>query len=298
MGYENLSTTSEIKSYEIIKSSVEKLVPIQSEYEENSSNAIVATNFNQEKEEPPQNSDIHQLIREECGIKVCEEQKQNMEDTMLELLELMQSHPSYQLKNLSSMGYEHLSTIPETESNEVIESSVKNLVQIPSEYEVTSDDQSECDVPIKDESSQSFTTFSNPLFDCNDEFISSDDESLFNEDVSMENFKVYSNLLFDEEEINYDNIEPHYFNAESDLIKSLSKQDTLFDYSPKFDYLKEFSGELMPTSIINVERIKREHKEYISLIEKLLAINSFPRPLENFQANSIIETLPGKLRIS
>nr|GFC91393.1 hypothetical protein [Tanacetum cinerariifolium] len=44
--------------------------------------------------------------------------------------------PEYSL----SMGYEHLSTISETESDEVIESSVKNLVPIPSEYVVTSDD--------------------------------------------------------------------------------------------------------------------------------------------------------------
>nr|GFC09392.1 hypothetical protein [Tanacetum cinerariifolium] len=48
----------------------------------------------------------------------------------------------------------------------------------------------------------------------------------------------------------------------------------------------------MPTSIINEERIKREHEEYISLMEKLLRINSFPRLLENFHANTIIETLP------
>ncbi|GJX47147.1 hypothetical protein Tco_0272337 [Tanacetum coccineum] len=40
----------------------------------------------QEKEEPPQKSDFRQLIEEICGTKVCEEQKQNMEDTMLELL--------------------------------------------------------------------------------------------------------------------------------------------------------------------------------------------------------------------
>ncbi|GJY02879.1 hypothetical protein Tco_0361031 [Tanacetum coccineum] len=40
----------------------------------------------QEKEEPPQNSEFRQLIEEICGTKVCEEQKQNMEDTMLELL--------------------------------------------------------------------------------------------------------------------------------------------------------------------------------------------------------------------
>nr|GFA85646.1 hypothetical protein [Tanacetum cinerariifolium] len=121
--------------------------------------------------------------------------------------------PEYSL----SMWYEHLSTILKTESDEVIESSAKNLVPNPSEYGVTSDDESECDVPVKDESSPVFTTFSNPLLDCNDDFISSDDESLSEEDVPMENFKIYSNPLFDDEEINFDNIDPHYFNAESNL---------------------------------------------------------------------------------
>nr|GEW42057.1 hypothetical protein [Tanacetum cinerariifolium] len=144
----------------------------------------------------------------------------------------------------------------------------------------------------KDESSPIFTTISNPIFNNNDDFTSSDDESFHNEDVLMENFKIYSNSLFDDEEINSDKIAPHYFNAESDLIESLSNRDTLFDSSPKFDYLEEFSGELMPTSIVNKERIKREHGEYISLIEKLLTINSFPRPLEIFHTNTIIETLP------
>nr|GEW82370.1 putative ribonuclease H-like domain-containing protein [Tanacetum cinerariifolium] len=197
--------------------------------------------------------------------------------------------PEYSL----SMGYEHLSTISETKSDEVIKSSAKNLVPILSEYEVTSDDESEYDVPVKDESSPVFTTFSNSLFDCNDDFTSSDDESISSdEDVPMENFKVCSNPLFDDEEINSDEIDPRYFNAESDLIESLSNHDTLFDSSLKFDYLEEFSYELIPSSIINEERIKREHEEYISLMEKLLAINSFPRPMENFHANTIVETLP------
>nr|GEW27994.1 hypothetical protein [Tanacetum cinerariifolium] len=170
--------------------------------------------------------------------------------------------PEYSL----SMRDKHLSTISETDSDEVIKSSVKNFVQIPSEYEVT--------------------------FDNENDFTSSDDELLSKEDVPMENYKIYSNPLFDDEEINSNKIDPHYFNAESDLIESLSNRDTLFDSSPKFDYLEEFSGELMPTSIINEERIKREHEEYISLTEKLLTINSFSRPLENFHANMIIETLP------
>nr|GFD20151.1 hypothetical protein [Tanacetum cinerariifolium] len=174
----------------------------------------------------------------------------------------------------------------------VIKSSVKNLLPIPSEYEVTFDDESECDVPIKDESSPVFTAFSNLLFDCNDDFTSSDDESLSDEDVPMEDFKFYSNPLFDDEESNSHKIDPYYFNVEFDLIKSLSNRDTLFDSSPKFDYLEKFFGELMPSSIINEERIRREHEEYISLMEKLLAINSFPRPMENFHANTVVETLP------
>nr|GEV37156.1 hypothetical protein [Tanacetum cinerariifolium] len=167
------------------------------------------------------------------------------------------------------LGYEHLSTTPETELDEVIRSSAKNFVPIPSEYEVTSNDESECDVPVKDESSPAFTTFSNPLFDDNDDFTSSDDESLSKEDVPTEDFKVYSNLLFDNDEINSDKLDPYCFNAEFDFIESLSKHDTLFNSSPKFNYLEEISGELMPT-----------------------AVNSIPRPLENFHANTIVETLP------
>nr|GEV91544.1 DNA-directed DNA polymerase [Tanacetum cinerariifolium] len=86
-------------------------------------------------------------------------------------------------------------------------------------------------------------------------------------DVPMENFKIYSNPLFDDEEINSNKIDPHYFNAESNLIESLSNRNTLFDSSPKFDYLED-------------------------LMEKLLTINSFPRLLENSHANMIIKTLP------
>nr|GFC08664.1 hypothetical protein [Tanacetum cinerariifolium] len=71
----------------------------------------------------------------------------------------------------------------------------------------------------------------------------SDDESLSNEDVPMENFKIYSNPLFDNK------IDPHYFNVESILIEYLPNRDTLFDSSPKFDYLEEFSELLSNDSI-------------------------------------------------
>nr|GEV21199.1 hypothetical protein [Tanacetum cinerariifolium] len=253
----------------------------------------------QEKEETPQSSDFRQLIREIRGTKIYEEQKQNMEDTMLELLEVYRKksfiekhevkniveqptkcrtriteslqnfrviHKMRSISNTSrissviaiapvlpteepgysiSIGDEHLSTIPKTESDEVTKSSVEKLVPIPSKSEVTSDNESECDVPINDESSLIFTTFSNHLFDCNNDFTSSDDESLSNEDVPMENFKIYSNPLFDDEEIISSKIDRHYFNAESNLLESLLNRDTLIDFSPKLDFLlKEFSGKL------------------------------------------------------
>ncbi|GJT66775.1 hypothetical protein Tco_1018255 [Tanacetum coccineum] len=59
------------------------------------------------------------------------------------------------------MRDEHLSTIPETESDELVKSNVENLVPILSKSEDFSDIESECDVPVCDD----FTTSSNPLFD-------------------------------------------------------------------------------------------------------------------------------------
>ncbi|GKE98594.1 hypothetical protein Tco_0021945, partial [Tanacetum coccineum] len=88
------------------------------------------------------------------------------------------------------IGDEHLSTIPEMELDEVIKSSVEHLVPIPRESEDTSDVNKEYDFPFS-------MTFSNPLFDFNNDFTSSDDESFLKEDVQKENFKIYSNPLFE-----------------------------------------------------------------------------------------------------
>ncbi|GKG17836.1 hypothetical protein Tco_0372134, partial [Tanacetum coccineum] len=65
------------------------------------------------------------------------------------------------------MGDEDLRTIPEKESDEFIKSSVEDLVPILRESEDTSDNDSD------------------------------DDESLPDEDVSEENFKIYSNPLLE-----------------------------------------------------------------------------------------------------
>ncbi|GJW94172.1 hypothetical protein Tco_0173844 [Tanacetum coccineum] len=59
--------------------------------------------------------------------------------------EYLKKFSSKELDNSLNMGDEHLDTIPATESDEVIKSSVENLVPIPSEFEGISDDTS--DVP-------------------------------------------------------------------------------------------------------------------------------------------------------
>nr|GEX35758.1 reverse transcriptase domain-containing protein [Tanacetum cinerariifolium] len=132
------------------------------------------------------------------------------------------------------MGDERLDTIPKKESDEFIKSSVENLVPIPSE----SEDEHECDVPVCND----FTTFSNLLFDADDDFSSSDNELFSNEDIPKE---IYSNPLFDKEII-YIKIDPHHFNAKSDLIESLLNQDSLIISSSKIDsLLDEFASELI-----------------------------------------------------
>nr|GEU98228.1 hypothetical protein [Tanacetum cinerariifolium] len=224
------------------------------EYLENSSNEIAASNFNQEKEGLPQDSDIRQVIREECCIEACEEQKQNMEDTLLDALNskllsinlrsqrldkkmqevknvveqptkhgtrIAESLQNFRVKKSStylnntsqispvhaitpvlpteepeyslSMGYEHLSTTSKTESDEVIESSVKNLVPIPSEYEVTSEDKSKCDVPVCE---YSFT------FDIHSEILSDSNNDDISNVILREKLLSINHLISDIESLN------------------------------------------------------------------------------------------------
>nr|GEX04148.1 reverse transcriptase domain-containing protein [Tanacetum cinerariifolium] len=175
-----------------------------------------------------------------------------------------------------SMGYEHFNTTLVT--NKVVESSTKNLVPILRECEVTSDNGSESIDPVKDDSSV-FTTFLNPLF--NDK----DDVTVHVEDVQIKESKIHSNLLFDDDEINSDELESH---VESNFVESTSNHDTV-----KFDNLDDFSGPLIPIHIAEEERIKREHTDYINRMEMLFTINLRPHPTVN--ANTNVESIPSSL---
>nr|GEV70702.1 hypothetical protein [Tanacetum cinerariifolium] len=163
------------------------------------------------------------------------------------------------------MGDEHLDIISEKESDEFIKSSVENLVSSPSESEDISDD--ECDLPLCDDFPRShLVTFSNPLFDINNDFTLSNDESVSKDDVPMENFKIFSNPLFD--------IDEEIISTEIDSL------------------LREFSGEPAHIDLIppGINEADFDPEEEIRLVEKLLYDNPSPHPPEEFNSNAIIES--------
>ncbi|GJZ85630.1 hypothetical protein Tco_0650969 [Tanacetum coccineum] len=206
------------------------------------------------------------------------------------------------------MEDEHLDTIPEMESDEFIKSSIENIVPTPSESEDFSDIESECDVPDCDDSPTTyFSTFSNPRFD---DSTSSDDESSHEEVIHDMSFKTYSNPLFDlDEEIISSKFNPIHnedldstqkdvrFDAESYLLESLVNHDTLMASPPKIDFLlNEFAGELTRLQSIppGIDTINLDSEGDILFLESSLYDNSSPRPPKDFHAipNMIIELLP------
>nr|GEZ07888.1 hypothetical protein [Tanacetum cinerariifolium] len=170
-----------------------------------------------------------------------------------------------------SMGDEHINIIPATKSDEFIKSSVENLIPNPSE----SKGENGCDVHA------CFTTFSNILFNADYEFDSSDDQSLYDEDVPE---KIFSNPLFEEEIIPM-KIDQHHDNAESDLVESLRTHDSSLIISSEIDsLLYEFVGELILLKSIpsGIDETDCDPEEDIRLIERLLYVNLSPRRPEEF----------------
>nr|GEU49750.1 hypothetical protein [Tanacetum cinerariifolium] len=121
-----------------------------------------------------------------------------------------------------SMGDEHLDTIPATKSDEVIKSSVEDLVPIPSESEGTPDTM--CDVhlvnnPTPFEAKDHFKI----VINSNDDISSNDDDSLYNEnieyvkasphDYELVSLEVAEIVIPEEEEIEDDNLREKLLNV-------------------------------------------------------------------------------------
>nr|GEW46688.1 putative ribonuclease H-like domain-containing protein [Tanacetum cinerariifolium] len=162
-------------------------------------------------------------------------------------------------ENSLIMRNEEINTIPEKELDEFIKSSVEDLVPIPSEFEDTFGSESVCILPSCDDFSpndipeEKAVTFSNPLFNSNVNFISSDDDDvnpLFDEvlenierkdsyDSNLDEpnllvthiFDVNKDECFDsggdDDEINVLDCEDDYYDSEGDILylKSLLNDD-------------------------------------------------------------------------
>nr|GEZ80274.1 reverse transcriptase domain-containing protein [Tanacetum cinerariifolium] len=150
--------------------------------------------------------------------------------------------PIEEPKHSFKIGHEHFNTNLVTK--DVAESSTKNLIPIPYECKVVSENGSESIESVNDNYSV-FTTISNPLFD--------------------------------NDKINSDEINSH---VESNSDESTSNHDIV-----KCDYLDEFYGPLIPIHILEEERIKREHADYINRMEMLFTINPRPHHLMNDNTN-------------
>ncbi|GJZ17575.1 hypothetical protein Tco_0553698 [Tanacetum coccineum] len=93
------------------------------------------------------------------------------------------------------MEDEHLNTIPEMKSDKENESSVEDLVPISSESEDTSENDSDCDLPLyEDVPEDNVKIYSNPLFEFDDEYISSDVNPIF--DKVLENIESKDSYVF------------------------------------------------------------------------------------------------------
>ncbi|GKD42261.1 hypothetical protein Tco_1266906 [Tanacetum coccineum] len=149
--------------------------------------------------------------------------------------------------NSLSMGDEHLDTVPTTESDKVIKSSVEILVPIPSESEGIPDKM--CDVPFRDNSS-----FLDILKDQFEGFSDSNDDSTSIDDDS-----------FSIDDIDYVEASP----PDSELVSL----EEVIDFHTK-------DGEIE-------DDILREKLSKINLlIAKIEAINSNPPPSSNFVTKS------------
>nr|GFB53558.1 hypothetical protein [Tanacetum cinerariifolium] len=153
------------------------------------------------------------------------------------------------------MGDEHLDTIPATKSNEVIKSSVENLIPIPSESEGIPDHK--CDVPSHDNS---------PPLDVSKDQI---------EDFSESNNEEFSSI--DDDSFSIDNID--YVEA-SPLDSELVSSEVMEIVIPKVggidDILLTIKDDILREKLLNVNL----------LIAKIEALNANPTPSADCKTKS------------
>ncbi|GKB35044.1 hypothetical protein Tco_0879986 [Tanacetum coccineum] len=201
-----------------------------------------------------------------------------------------------------SMRDKHLSTIPEMESDEVINSSVEDLVLILSEFEDLSDNKSECDVPFCDESSTISQGNDSNHFDAESDLL----ESLLNRDTSIvillrlilleefiEDIHLVEQLLYDNS-YPLDALKDHF-----EIFFDSNDECTLSDGNPFYREDIDYVEASPPNSeLVSLEEVKDfdpkdgETDTYILLkikddilCEKLLNINLLIAKIESLNDN-------------
>ncbi|GJU81867.1 hypothetical protein Tco_1284232 [Tanacetum coccineum] len=171
------------------------------------------------------------------------------------------------------MEDEHLDTFPETKSDELIKSSVEDLVHIPSEFEGISEDT--CDVPVCENPStfDALNDHSEILSDSNNDDTSSDDNDF--EDIEYVSLEEVNDVILREKLLNVKRLITN--------IKSLTENptpDLVLKSSSSFPIpIEPDQGELISIVIFdNSNDPLLELPEFESFHFDLYDDPSFPRP--------------------
>nr|GEZ57667.1 hypothetical protein [Tanacetum cinerariifolium] len=268
---------------------------------ENSSNEIATSNSNQEKKKPPQDFDIRHLIREECCIEVCEEQKQYMEDTILELVEICRQKELYcmhdnEVKNVVEQPAERRTRIEKSLQNfRVIHKSfisLNNTSQISPVHAVApilSTKEPECSPSMGYEHPNTTPEMKS------DEIIKSGVEELVqipNEcEVTSKDKKECDMPVCENSPICDDH---------SDIFSDSNNDDDISSNEDAFEYIEYIEASLPDLGIVSIEEENVVHQEEeeeevdledvfqiqdVILREKLLSINRLIANIESLNDN-------------
>nr|GFC50255.1 hypothetical protein [Tanacetum cinerariifolium] len=155
-----------------------------------------------------------------------------------------------------SIGDEHLDTIPATESDEVIKSSVEDLVSIPSEFEGIPDTM--CDVHLDNNHTPlEAKDHLEIVLNSNDDISSSDDDSLHEENIEYVEVSPHDSKLVileaaeivipEVEEIDDDNLREKLLNTKyssTSLNSFLEETNTFHNSLPEFENFYFDLGEI------------------------------------------------------
>ncbi|GJU45046.1 hypothetical protein Tco_1202312 [Tanacetum coccineum] len=178
------------------------------------------------------------------------------------------------------MEDEHLDTIPETKSDELIKSSVEDLVQIPSESEDSSDD--ECDLPPYNDSSNNHDLLSLTLSSISMKILPRVMSHFPKRTFQMRilKFSLILSLILMKKSLPLR------------LIKLMMRYTSINDSQKIDSLLDEFAGELTLLHSIppGIDDVNLDPEGDILFLESLLYDNSSPRPPEEFNSENPTES--------